>query len=202
LQITLCAPFEDYLNLQRNRKPSAHRTDDYKKSKLNKKVFKMKYSFTGIQPTTETVYPNTEAHAELKAMMNRGERVNFSFGIDRFGFEVAYPQSQTTDWFGYQLNPESMAWILRYLTNGETEDFNVNPAEVVKSEYATKNAFVADMLKMFVENKLGNIQFTPQLRDRSGKISAIASFRHGIVSFRVERTEQMVEYLRDKGLIR
>ncbi len=162
----------------------------------------MKYSFTGIQPTTETVYPNTEAHAELKAMMNRGERVNFSFGIDRFGFEVAYPQSQTTDWFGYQLNPESMAWILRYLTNGETEDFNVNPAEVVKSEYATKNAFVADMLKMFVENKLGNIQFTPQLRDRSGKISAIASFRHGIVSFRVERTEQMVEYLRDKGLIR
>lgn len=162
----------------------------------------MKYSFTGIQPTSELVYPNAEAHAELKAMMNRGERVNLSFGIDRFGFEVAYPQSKTTDWFGYQLNPESMAWILRYLTNGETEDFNVNPTEVVKSEYANKNDFLTDILKMFVENKLGNIQFTPQLRDRSGKISAIASFRHGIVSFRVERTEEMTEYLRDKGLIR
>lgn len=162
----------------------------------------MKYSFTGIQPTSESVYPNAEAHAELKAMMNRGERVNLSFGIDRFGFEVAYPQSKTTDWFGYQLNPESMAWILRYLTNGEIEDFNVNPAEVVKSEYATKNEFIADMLKMFVENKLGNIQFTPQLRDRSGKISAIASFRHGFVSFRVERTEEMCDYLRERGLIR
>lgn len=162
----------------------------------------MKYYFMGIQPTSESVYPNAEAHAELKAMMNRGERVNLSFGIDRFGFEVAYPQSKTTDWFGYQLNPESMAWILRYLTNGEIEDFNVNPTEVVKSEYATKNEFIADMLKMFVENKLGNIQFTPQLRDRSGKISAIASFRNGIVSFRVERTEEMTEYLRDKGLIR
>lgn len=162
----------------------------------------MKYSFSGIQPTTESAYPNTEAHAELKAMMNRGERVNLSFGIDRFGFEVAYPQSKTTDWFGYQLNPESMAWILRYLTNGETEDFNVNPTEVVKSEYATKNEFIADMLKMFVENKLGNIQFTPQLRDRSGKISAIVSFRHGIVSFRVERTDEMCAYLRERGLIR
>lgn len=162
----------------------------------------MKYYFMGIQPTSESVYPNAEAHAELKAMMNRGERVNLSFGIDRFGFEVAYPQSKTTDWFGYQLNPESMAWILRYLTNGEIEDFNVNPTEVVKSEYATKNEFIADMLKMFVENKLGNIQFTPQLRDRSGKISAIASFRHGLVSFRVERTEEMTEYLRDKSLIR
>lgn len=161
-----------------------------------------KYNMALIQPTAETVYPNTEAHAELKAMMNRGERVNLSFGIDRFGFEVAYPQSKTTDWFGYQLNPESMAWILRYLTNGEMEDFNVNPTEVVKSEYATKNDFLTDILKMFVENKLGNIQFTPEIRNRSGKISAIASFRHGIVSFRVERTEEMCDYLRERGLIR
>ena len=38
-----------------------------------------------IQPTTETVYPNTEAHNELKAMMNRGEKITLSFGIDRFG---------------------------------------------------------------------------------------------------------------------
>lgn len=162
----------------------------------------LKYNLSGIQPTSETVYPNTEAHAELKAMMMRGERVNLSFGIDRFGYEIAYPQSKTTDWFGYQLNPENMAWILRYLTNGETEDFNVKPTELVKSDYATKNEFVADMLKMFVENKLGNIQFTPQLRDRSGKISAIASFRHGLVSFRVERTDEMCDYLRERGLIR
>lgn len=161
-----------------------------------------KYNMALIQPTTEYVYPNIEAHAELKAMMMRGERVNLSFGIDRLGYEVAYPQSKTTDWFGYQLNPENMAWILRYLTNGETEDFNAKPTELVKSDYATKNEFVADMLKMFVENKLGNIQFVPEIRDRSGKISAIASFRHGLVSFRVERTEEMTEYLRDKGLIR
>ena len=162
----------------------------------------LKYNLSGIQSTAESAYPNTEAHAELKAMMNRGERVNLSFGIDRLGYEVAYPQSKTTDWFAYQLNPENMAWILRYLTNGETEDFNVNPTEVVKSEYTTKNEFVSDLLKMFVENKLGNIQFTPEIRDRSGKISAIASFRHGLVSFQVERTEEMAEYLRDKGLIR
>lgn len=161
-----------------------------------------KYNMAFIQPTAETAYPNTEAHAELKAMMMRGERVNLSFGIDRLGYEVAYPQSKTTDWFSYQLNPGNMAWILRYLTNGETEDFNVKPTELVKSEYATKNEFIADMLKMFVDNKLGNIQFTPQLRDRSGKISAIASFRHGLVSFRVERTDEMCDYLRERGLIR
>lgn len=168
-----------------------------------------KYNMALIQPTTETVYPNTEAHAELKAMMIRcleNRRLNgqvlLSFSIDRYGYEIVYAQSKTTNWFAYQLNPENMAWILHYLTNGETEDFELNPTEVVKSEYANKNEFVADMLKMFVENKLGNIQFTPQLRDRMGEISAIASFNHGLVSFRVERTEEMTQYLRDKGLIR
>lgn len=30
-----------------------------------------KYNMALIQPTSNTVYPNTEAHAELKAMNNR-----------------------------------------------------------------------------------------------------------------------------------
>ncbi|WP_289158048.1 hypothetical protein [uncultured Muribaculum sp.] len=89
-----------------------------------------------------------------------------------------------------------------YLKEGKTEDFNFDPMQVEKTEYADANTFKTEMLKMFVDNKLGNIQFTPQLRDRSGKLSAVASFRHGIISFRVERTEELCEYLRDKGLIR
>ena len=161
-----------------------------------------KYNMALIQPTTETVYPNTEAHNELKAMMNRGERITLSFGIDRFGYEVVYPQSKTTEWFGYQLNPQNFQWLMGYLKEGKTEDFSLEPMQLEKSEYADTNTFKTEMLKMFVENKLGNIQFTPQLRDRSGKLSAVASFRHGIISFRVARTEGLCEYLRDKGLIR
>ncbi len=162
----------------------------------------MIYNFSNIQPTTYAEYNNNEAHAELKAMMNRNERINISFGIDKDGYEIVYAESKTTAWFKYRLNTESFAWIMRYLTSGETENFNVMPMELAKSEYENPDAFKTDMLKMFVENKLGNLQFTPEIRDRSGRISAIASFSHGIVSFRVERTEEMTEYLRDKGLIR
>lgn len=162
----------------------------------------MKYSFSNIQPTTNAEYNNTEAHNELKAMMNRNERVNISFGIDKDGYEIVYAESKTTAWFKYRLNAESFAWIMRYLTSGEIEDFNVKPMELAKSEYENPDMFKTDMLKMFVENKLGNIQFKPEIRDQIGKISAIASFRHGLVSFRVERTEELTEYLRDKGLIR
>lgn len=162
----------------------------------------MKYSFSNIQPTTYAEYNNNEAHNELKAIMNRHERISISFSIDKDGYEIVYAESKTTAWFKYRLNAESFAWIMRYLTSGETEDFNVKPMELAKTEYENPDAFKSDMLKMFVENKLGNLQFTPEIRDRSGKLSAIASFRHGIVSFRVERTEEMTEYLRDNGLIR
>ena len=162
----------------------------------------MKYNFSNIQPITNAEYNNTEAHNELKAIMNRNERINISFGIDNDGYEIVYAESKTTAWFKYRLNAESFAWIMRYLTSGEIEDFKVKPMELVKSEYVNPDTFKAEMLKMFVENKLGNIQFTPEIRDRSGKLSAIASFRHGIISFRVERTEDLTEYLRDNGLIR
>lgn len=161
-----------------------------------------KYNMALIQPTTESVYPNTEAHAELKAMMNRNERINISFGIDKDGYEIVYAESKTTAWFKYRLNAESFAWIMNYLANEEIEDFNVKPMELTKSEYENPDMFKGEMLKMFVENKLGNIQFTPEIRDRSGKISAVASFRHGLVSFRIERTEELTEYLRENGLIR
>ena len=134
--------------------------------------------------------------------MNRNERINISFGLDKDGYEIVYAESKTTAWFKYRLNAESFAWIMRYLISGESENFNVKPMELAKSEYENPDMFKTEMLKMFVENKLGNIQFTPEIRDRSGKISAIASFRHGLVSFRVERTEDMTEYLREKGLIR
>lgn len=57
---------------------------------LIRKVFKMKYNFSNIQPITNAEYNNTEAHNELKAIMNRNERINISFGIDNDGYEIVY----------------------------------------------------------------------------------------------------------------
>lgn len=169
-----------------------------------------KYNMALIQPTTETVYPNTEAHAELKAMMNRYvqtkqsiHRPKLFFWVDKDGYECIFVESGTVSSFKYRINPDSFTWILNFLMNGNIEEIDgLNPMSLAKSEYSDTNSFCTDMLKLFVENKLGNIQFTPQLRDRSGKLSAIASFRHGIITFRVERTEELCEYLRERGLIR
>lgn len=162
----------------------------------------MNFSFTGIMPQTEQSYDNTAAHTELKAMMNRSERLSLYFTIDRYGYEAIRVESKTTKNFAYQINQDAFAWVMNYLMKGETEDFNVKPEVVAKSEETDANNFRKDMLKLFVENGIGNIQFTPEFRDRSGKLTAVANFRNGTILFFMERNEEITGYLREKGLIR
>ena len=162
----------------------------------------MKYNFEGINPQVEQSYDNTAAHTELKAMMNRNERLTLYFTIDRYGDEAIRVESKTTKNFAYQINQEAFAWVMNYLMKGETEDFNVKPDAVAKSEERDANKFRKEMLKLFVENGIGNIQFTPEFRDRTGKLTAVANFRNGTVLFFMERDEEITSYLRERGLIR
>lgn len=162
----------------------------------------MKFTFEGITPQAEQSYDNTAAHEELKAMMNRSERITFYFTIDQHGYEAIRVESKTTKNFAYQIGQEAFAWVMNYLIKGEVEDFNVKPDTVSKSEETDANKFRKDMLKLFVENKIGNIQFTPEFRDRTGKLTATANFRYGSILFFVERDEAITDYLREKGLIR
>lgn len=162
----------------------------------------MKYNFEGINPQVEQSYDNTAAHTELKAMMNRNERLTLYFTIDRYGYEAIRVESKTTKNFAYQIDQEAFAWVMNYLMKGETEDFNMKPDAVAKSEERDANKFRKEMLKLFVENGIGNIQFTPEFRDRTGKLTAVANFRNGIVLFFMERDEEITSYLRERGLIR
>lgn len=162
----------------------------------------MKYNFEGINPQVEQSYDNTAAHTELKAMMNRNERLTLYFTIDQYGYEAIRVESKTTKNFAYQINQEAFAWVMNYLMKGETEDFNVKPDAVAKSEERDANKFRKEMLKLFVENGIGNIQFTPEFRDRTGKLTAVANFRNGTVLFFMERDEEITSYLRERGLIR
>lgn len=162
----------------------------------------MNFTFAGIMPQAEQSYNNTAAHTELKAMMNRNERLTLYFTIDRYGYEAIRVESKTTKNFAYQINQEAFAWVMNYLMKGETEDFNVKPDAVAKSEEIDANKFRKDMLKLFVENKIGNIQFTPEFRDRTGKLTAVGNFRNGTILFFMERDEEITDYLREKGLIR
>ena len=148
----------------------------------------MKYSFSRANSTVVAgSYNNNEAHKELQGMMNRNERIQLYFTVDRFGCEAIRVESKTTSGFNYQLNQTSFNWVMNYLIKGETEDINVNPSEIEKSEFEDADSFRLSMMKLFIESGVGRLQFTPEFRDRSGRLSATASFRNGTILFFTKR---------------
>lgn len=150
----------------------------------------------------ENSYNNVAAHEELKAMMNRGERLQFYFTIDRFGCEAVRVESKTTKGFNYQLSQEGFDFLMNYMMKGETEDVSVNPTETIKAENEEADEYRREMMKLFIENNIGHLQFTPEFRDRSGRLTATATFRNGTILFFTNRDVATVEYLREKGLVK
>ena len=132
-------------------------------------------------------YNNVAAHEELKSMMSRFDRLNIFFDIDEDGYEVIKVESTYVKRFAYQLNDE---------------DFGVEPSETQKSDQTNGNEYRKNMLKLFVESKAVNIQFTPEFRDRRGQLTAVANFKFGNIFFFVNRDEDIVSYLQEKELIR
>lgn len=141
-------------------------------------------------------------HEELKSMMSRFDRLNIFFDIDEDGYEVIKVESTYVKRFAYQLNDESANWLMTYLSTGKSEDFGVEPSEVQKSDQTNGNEYRKNMLKLFVESKAVNIQFTPEFRDRRGQLTAVANFKFGNIFFFINRDEDIVSYLQEKGLIR
>lgn len=145
-------------------------------------------------------YNNVAAHEELKSMMSRSDRLNIFFDIDKDGYEVVKVESTCVKRFSYQLNDKSADWLLKYLSTGKSEDFEVEPSEVQKSDQANGNEYRKNMLKLFVESKV-NMQFTPEFRDRRGQLTAVVNFNFGNIFFFVNRDEDIVSYLQEKGVI-
>ena len=103
----------------------------------------LKYGFNEVKFNNVNQYNNEEAHAELKSMMERGERLSLYFTIDSYGMEAISVESRTTSRFNYQLNSKSFTWIVNYLTNKETEDFEVNPTNTLIPQHYSLTLFIS-----------------------------------------------------------
>lgn len=141
-------------------------------------------------------YDNMGAHNTVKFMMNKKEYITVKFGIDKGGYNYAWVESRTLKGFKYQLTEDGLTWLVTYLQTSQLEDCQVKPTEVAPEE--DENCDIqADILKIFIENKF-KVQCTPLFRETNGNINAIASFANGKVVFRIKRTEELVDYLREK----
>lgn len=143
--------------------------------------------------TVRNAYDNQGAHEAVKSMMAGGEKLSVKFGTGKNDkIPYAWVESKTIRGFKYQLNEKSLQWLWDYLTQGKVEDFGINPLGLETTEEDFQEAILRDMI-----TEKQRIQFTPLFRETTGYISGMASYEKGLITFKVKRTPELVEFLRD-----
>ena len=141
-------------------------------------------------------YDNAGAFAAVMEILNRNSNLNVEFKLDKNNFHYAWIESKGVAGFKYHLKNESFNGIVRYLTKGEVTDFDPAPQDYGPAKF-NDDAYV---MKLFV-SKGFTLQLTPLFRERAGYISGFLPCRKGKITFRVKRTEELVDYLREAGQI-
>ena len=146
------------------------------------------------KPNVKQAYDNAGAYAMLMSIMNRNSNINVEFKLDKDNFHYAWIESRGVAGFKYYLKNESFNGIVRYLTKGEVTEFDPAPQEYERAKF-TNNFYI---MKLFVDKGM-MLQCTPLFRERPEYISAFLPSKKGKITFRIKRTEQVVNYLREAG---
>jgi hypothetical protein len=160
----------------------------------------MEFSFIGTQVPQTNAYDNKGAHDQIKSMMQRKETLSIKFFTTRDHYPSVWIESAKVLGFKYLSNNNNLIWLFNYLREGKIEDFEVNPLDVESFKEDEDNDIQLVILKQLIESGI-KVQFTPLFRETNNFISAVSSFPHGKIFFRVERTEELLDYLREKGAL-
>lgn len=139
-------------------------------------------------------FDNTGAYNQLQAMMKAGQKLSVKFYTAKDNKPCAWIESKQVTGFRYELKEISFTGLMNYLMSGEVADFDASPMEVQPLAEETNYALL--VLKLMLEQHWG-IQFTPLFRERANYITAQKVLRKGTIYFRIPRTEENIELLRD-----
>ncbi len=154
------------------------------------------YTLDCEDTNTKQAYDNAGAFAAVMDIMSRNSNINVEFKLDKGNFHYAWIEAKGVAGFKYHLKNESFNGIIRYLTKGEVTEFDSAPQDYEPAKF-TDDAFV---MRLFV-NKGFTLQLTPLFRERTGYITGFLPCRKGKITFRVKRTDELVNYLREAGQI-
>lgn len=141
------------------------------------------------------IYDNLGAYQTLQNMINRKEVINVKFFTDKQSYPCAWIESKGVAGFKYQLKSESFKGLLKYLAKGEVTDFDADPMKVETLSNPQED-FQLNIFKMFIEGGW-KIQYVPLFRESNGYVSANLPLYKGKIFFRVERTNELLDYLRE-----
>lgn len=155
---------------------------------------KFDLDFTTQTTIKEQQYPNNEAHAEVMKMMTRGDRLSVKFGTTKNQHPYAWVESKTVAGFKYELDADRAKNLIKYMVTGEVSDYT---GDLMHSDtLEAKEDYQWEVMKQFIENGQ-TLQYTPLFREYNDKISAMKSMFKGTVFFRIPRTTENLDYLRE-----
>ena len=157
-------------------------------------MINISFDFAELQGTKQQQYPNNEAHAEVEKMMKRGDKLSVKFGTTRDLHPYAWVESKTVAGFKYELDAERANNLIHYMVTGEVREYAGDPMQSDTVE--PSEDYQLEMMKLFIENGQ-TLQYTPLFREYNDKISAMKAMLKGTVFFRVSRTTENLDYLRE-----
>ena len=145
---------------------------------------------------TDQPYDNVGAQAEVEKMMKRGDKLSIKFGTTRDLHPYAWIESKNVAGFKYQLDITRLINLIHYLDKGEVAEYTGDP---MNSDTLNEGEdYQLYLMKQFIESGQ-KLQYTPLFREYNDKISAKKAMFKGTVFFRVPRTKENLDYLREKN---
>ena len=156
---------------------------------------KIENIFNDFRPNPHP-HDNTGAQAEVEKMMKRGDKLSVKFGTTKDLHPYAWIESKNVAGFKYQLDITRLINLIHYLDKGEVAEYTDDPMNSdTLNEGETYQLY---LMKQFIEGGQ-KLQYTPLFREYNDKISAQKAMFKGTVFFRVPRTKENLDYLREKN---
>ena len=152
------------------------------------------FDFSELQSTTQQQYPNNGAHAEVEKMMKRGDKLSVKFGTTKTQHPYAWVESKTVAGFRYELDAERTNNLIHYMITGEVNEYAGDPMQSDTVEAGEDYQW--EVMKQFIEGGQ-TLQSPPLFREYNDKISAMKAMLKGTVFFRITRTPEVLDYLRE-----
>jgi len=157
-----------------------------------------KFVFSFLPAQAVAQYDNEGAFQQMLSMMKRGERIDLKLFTSKDNHPSVWAESRTVAGFRYDVSSETFESLLQYLRTGSYESFEKCQSE--PDELDEGADFQLMVLKQFVEGGV-MLQYVPQFREYADKVTASISYMKGKIIFRVNRTQELMDYLRENNQI-
>lgn len=151
----------------------------------------------GATPT-KSAYDNESAVKEMLSRMEKQERFkSVTFFIDRDNYPAMGIETNKAMRFKVLVNQSILTVCMSYLTGLTVEPTTVKADGIAK--YNEEVAFDFEIFKLLVDNGY-NVQVMP-LFNSNNKVFAVFSFSKGQIVFRLNRTEEVLDFIADHNLL-